>query len=74
MPARHDAGQTLTSQPSLYDERPHGCADLLEATSRFDRHRVLLRKLAHQKSGTGQAMTNEERGELRQLTAYYVSE
>ena len=74
MPALPDAGQTLTSQPSPSGEQPHSYEDLMEATFRFERYRVLIRKLAHHRSGTGQAMTSDERGELRQLTALCVSE
>ena len=42
---------------------------LVDATARFERYKVLIRKLAHQRSGTGQPMTKEERGELFQFTA-----
>ena len=44
-------------------------AGLVDATARFERYKVLIRKLAHQRSGTGQPMTKEERGELFQFTA-----
>jgi hypothetical protein len=74
MPALRDAGQTLTSQPSPSGKQPNSYEDLMEATLRFERYRVLIRKLAHHRSGTGQAMTNDERGELRQLTASFVLE
>ena len=37
------------------------------AITRFERYKVLVRKLAHHLSGTGEAMTKEERGELREI-------
>ena len=35
--------------------------------TRFERYKVLVRKLAHHLSGTGEVMTKEERGELREI-------
>lgn len=57
---------TPDSQPQNYDE-------LMDATVRFERYRVLIRKLAHQRSGTGPAMTQDERSELRGITTSYVA-
>jgi hypothetical protein len=73
MAALHDPSSSLSSAPALSNEQPQSYDDLMVATFRFERYRVLIRKLAHHKSGTGQAMTSEERYELRQLTAYCLS-
>ena len=37
------------------------------ATTRFESYKLLVRKLAHHLSGTGDAMTQKERSELREI-------
>ena len=42
----------------------------MRAVDRFARYKELTRKLAHHISGTGEAITKEERGELREITKW----
>ena len=42
----------------------------MRAEDRFARYKELTRKLAHHISGTGEAITEEERGELRDITKW----
>lgn len=42
----------------------------MQAAARFERYKVLIRKLAHHMSGTGEAMTKAERSELHEITKW----
>ncbi len=65
--------QGTTPQLVAPDAPPQNYDELMDATVRFERYRVLIRKLAHQRSGTGPAMTQEERSELRHITTSYLA-
>ena len=66
----------MTSPLEYQDLKPQLADPVPEAKSesgptfvitRFERYKVLVRKLAHHLSGTGEAMTKEERSELREI-------
>lgn len=59
--------QVLNSQlsDSISEAKTECCP--MHGAARFDRYKVLVRKLAHHMSGTGDAITKEERRELIEI-------